>query len=570
MAIMCSCATHPSRRAVSGLTSEKIVTAIEKKMTLTTPDVKKGMKYFLDGNYALASQSFSHALKYDPRNSGLHFLNALCYHMLVELGDTSQRELAEVGYKMAMEFDPSNPWPARFMGHLMMNEKKYAEARDLFAKAIQIDKNNPELLLAFARAAYYAQDISTAKAGIAQAEKLDSKNPQIISAAAMIYAAAGDFEKSEKAAVQFSTIPSANPEKAKQLNERVQDWRAAHKNMRKISSVPEAATPPAAPAVSGPVPRMVTIDVVIIRSDDVARTNRGVNLLSGLKMQFSGSNTVTKNVTDVFPDDTSSSVVNTTSRALTGAISIPAVNYNLNIFNDNESRNDVLARPTLISMEGKPSTFFSGATLQVALDGGVGNSGSIQAVPIGVNLSVTPQFLDDDTLKLEVDAGREFVEAPNQNASFTKYVQTSKNKVNVNVVMKFEETLIVSGLSEKTNQVINDGVPLLKDIPIIQYLFSNESTVEYNRSVLILMTPHRPRYLSKRPQGQGSESPDIQNLMNRVDWFAPASTTDALLGQIASRDYFYEFRSGDIDDPEWNSPSSLDNSILRALNFLYF
>jgi Flp pilus assembly protein TadD len=564
------CASRPSQNTPGGLSPEDIAFAIEKKITISTPDVKNGMKEFLNGKYLEASRSFSRALKYDPKNSGLHFLTALCYHMLVELGDTSQRELAEIGYNMAMEFDPSNPWPPRFMGHLQMSQKKYPEARDLFAKALQVEKDRPELLLALARAAYYAQDLTTARAAIAQAEKLDPKNPQVISAAAMIHAAAGDFDKSEKALVHFSTLPTAQPEKTKFINGRVQDWRSAHNTVRSVAAAAESQPPPVPAGARAPsqVPRMVTIDVVLIRSDEVTRTNKGVNLLNGLKLQFSGSDTRTKSITNVFDD--SSAAVNTTSRALTSAISVPAVNYNLNIFNDNDAHHEVMARPTLISMDGKPSTFFAGATINVALEGGVGTTPTIQAVPIGVNLSVTPQFLDDDTVKLEVDAGREFVEEPNTNAFFTKFVQTSKNKVNVNVVMKFEETLIVSGMSEKESSVVRDGVPLLKDIPIIQYLFSNEKTMDYSRSILILMTPHRPSYLGKRAQGKGSESQDIQNLMKRVEWFAPASTTDYVLAHLASRAYYTEFRSGDIETSEWNDHDSIKSSIMRALGFLYF
>jgi general secretion pathway protein D len=594
-----SCASRPTREPVSDLSLKEITATIEKKITVTTPDVKNGMQAFIAADYIEASRFFSRALKFDPKNASLHFLNALCYHMLAENGDTSQIELAEIGYNMSMEFDPSNPWPARFLGNLRMSQKKYSEARDLFARALQVDKNSSELLLSLARAAYYAQDLKTANAAITQAEKTDSENPQVISAAAMIYAAAGNFNESEKALKKLSQSSKNDPSRVEYLNTRLQDWRSAYKNagIRTVaqnddrelpddeSTKPGAVVPPqfknpSTPSKSnvGPasvdasekVPRMVTIDVVLIRSDEITRTNKGVNLLNGLQLQFSGSSITGANQINVLDPDTNTNAVNTTSRALTNSISVPAVNYNLNIFNDNDARHEVLARPTLISMEGKPSTFFSGATLNVAVDGNSGSSGSIQPIPIGVNLSVTPQFIDDETIKLEVDAGREFVEEPNVNASFSKFVQTSKNKVNVNVVMKFEETLIVSGMSEKATSIVRDGVPFLKSIPFIQYFFSNEKTLDFNRSVLILMTPHRPRLLSKNSGSNGVESQEIKNLKKKVDWFSPASTTDLVLTKLGSNEYYTEFRSGDIESSAWNHNSSMKSSINRALSFLYY
>lgn len=586
--LISACASKPSREIVRDLNHHDVNAAIEKKITVTTPDVKMGMQVFLEGNYLEASRHFSRALKFDPRSSSIHFLNALCFHMLAEQGDSSQTELAEIGYRMAMELDPSNPYPTAFMGYLNMSQQKYPEARDLFARALQVDKNRPDLLLALARSSYYAKDLETANAAIQQAVKVDPDNAQILSAAAMIHAANGNFELSEKTLQRLGKMPKADASRIQYLTSRLEDWRSTYKGaIRKVATKHQdteddndtedlPAPPPPTPAASmpmvndGKVPRMVTIDVVMIRSDEINRTNKGVNLLNGLQLQYSASNVTTKNSTEVFDPDTSNSPVNTFSRALTSSISVPAVNYNLNIFNDNDARHEILARPTLISMDGRPSTFFSGATLNVAIDGNSGSSGSIQPIPIGVNLTVTPQFIDDETIKLEVSAGREFVEEPNVNASFSKFVQTSKNTVAVNVVMKFEETLIVSGMSEKESSTVRDGVPLLKSIPLVQYFFSNEKTLDYTRSVLILLTPQRPRFVNKKSAGSGERSPEIKSLMKKVDWFAPASTTDTVLTKLGSNEYYTDFRSGDIETSAWSHNGTLKNSIQHALRFLYY
>lgn len=72
-----------------------------------------------------------------------------------------------------------------------------------------------------------------------------------------------------------------------------------------------------------------------------------------------------------------------------------------------------------------------------------------------------------------------------------------------NVVMKIADTLVPSGLSEKTSASTRDGVPGLRDVPGVQYLFSNKKTSEIQRSVLILVSPRSPVQLAEADRTTG-------------------------------------------------------------------
>ena len=50
--------------------------------------------------------------------------------------------------------------------------------------------------------------------------------------------------------------------------------------------------------------------------------------------------------------------------------------YSLNIFNNAYDRNEVIARPTILVEDQKKSTFFSGGTLHIVIEGGVAGSGA--------------------------------------------------------------------------------------------------------------------------------------------------------------------------------------------------
>ena len=256
-----------------------------------------------------------------------------------------------------------------------------------------------------------------------------------------------------------------------------------------------------------------------------------------------------------------------------------AATYSLNIFNDNNDHNEVLARPSLVAMHGQQSQFFTGAVWHVQMDGVAGSEGTVQDVPIGIKLSVTPTFLSCGEIQLEVSASRAFIEGRSSEPSFNTFTQTIKTTFTANVVMKFDDTLIISGLSEKETEKLNDGVPFLQDLPVLQYLFSHEDTLDFTKSVLILLTPRKPQYThadgsSKtdraNPADADAAQPSLNELKGRPDWFKPASNLDAVFQHLEDRRLFKEFRSGDVRLEKWEDEFGLGLRIERAVDFLYF
>jgi type II secretory pathway component GspD/PulD (secretin) len=309
-------------------------------------------------------------------------------------------------------------------------------------------------------------------------------------------------------------------------------------------------------------------------------TSQGVNLLNGLKLQFGPtggaawkrSKSNTTNSSSGFADK---SVTDTITRE----VSIPALSYSLNIFNTNNQRNEILARPTIVAMAGKRSDFFSGVELNAAAVSESLNGQSVEIQKeIGVKLAVTPTFLDDGRLQLAVQAERTFLKTPNADVNFTFRVETSKTKVNSNVAMRFGETLILSGLSEKEAENARDGVPLLQDIPLVQYAFSERKTREFQKSVLILLTP-RPAQFVYQPENarlefERSLSEDerpIANLRARYsDWFKPYPNWASVCKHMQDNGLYREFRTGDVELERWSSNQSLGARLKQSLEFLWY
>ena len=91
-----------------------------------------------------------------------------------------------------------------------------------------------------------------------------------------------------------------------------------------------------------------------------------------------------------------------------------------------------------------------------------------------MSLEITPEIQDDGRIALEIIASRTFLKPPSSNVKFYFAVELSKTQVSANVVVNEGDTLILSGLSEKEISSTRDCVPLLQDIPALQYIFSNE------------------------------------------------------------------------------------------------
>jgi type II secretory pathway component GspD/PulD (secretin) len=81
------------------------------------------------------------------------------------------------------------------------------------------------------------------------------------------------------------------------------------------------------------------------------------------------------------------------TRTITKASSIPNITYTLNIANAADTRNEILARPTLTAMNGQQSEFFSGVSIKDStLSSSAGGSGDAISVDqsVGVKLVITP------------------------------------------------------------------------------------------------------------------------------------------------------------------------------------
>ena len=188
-----------------------------------------------------------------------------------------------------------------------------------------------------------------------------------------------------------------------------------------------------------------------------------------------------------------------------------------------------------------------------------------------MKLAVTPEFLPDDKIRLHVVAERTFLTDPSNSVVFQFRLDTSKTNINSTVTLNYGETLILGGLSERETSDSSDAVPVLGQIPLVDLFFNARAKRRYERSILVLLTPRRAEYAHQsethRKEAEGKMSDferDLERLHRRYrDWFTPRPTFNEVIDGIQGREFFHEFKTGDVKVGRWFDPKTLGQRVAR-------
>ncbi len=257
-----------------------------------------------------------------------------------------------------------------------------------------------------------------------------------------------------------------------------------------ISALPvsdETATGITLPApCTGERPPTAMIEVTLIRAEETLTKSYGVNLLDGLSLGRSvvqaadGTVSRTGSLFNTLGADATTTPVGVLP-ATTGYLS-----YSLNIANAMYTKNEVIARPSLAAVDRLPAVFFTGSNLSIKVAGNSGGVSQLVDKSVGLSLSITPTFLDNDEVMLNIRASRSGL-LLNPDASNIA-LNLTRDSVNAVALVKFGQTFVLNGLVSTTKSQENSGVPILGDIPVLQMLFKTSMESDVNRQILTLIT----------------------------------------------------------------------------------
>jgi len=163
-----------------------------------------------------------------------------------------------------------------------------------------------------------------------------------------------------------------------------------------------------------------------------------------------------------------------------------------------QSRVSILSSPRLIAASGKTATMQVGTqvpiitTQQTAPDGSTGGTSNIlqqvQYRDTGVVLTISP--IVNSSQRVELTVSQEVSEAQGNDTSDIQSPIILTRSFQTTLSIDDGETVLLAGLISENYSVSDNGVPYLKDVPILGNLFKSSSQSVQKTELIVLLTPY--------------------------------------------------------------------------------
>lgn len=187
--------------------------------------------------------------------------------------------------------------------------------------------------------------------------------------------------------------------------------------------------------------------------------------------------------------DTADTITNFTNGGVmdVSAVIDEATLYGVLNFLASTSKANTISEPTILTENNKSAKIHVGQNLPVRTTQvtQTGTTQKVEYIPEGVDLSVTPVVPPGSSLvylnvKINVS---EFIGFQADSPI------TTERSAETDITIETGKTVIIGGLIKEKNSVANTGIPILKDIPLIGFLFKNQINSKVKTELLVFLTP---------------------------------------------------------------------------------
>jgi hypothetical protein len=444
------------------------------------------------GRYQDASRYVNKILGDNMRNPALHILNGLVYERMHAQKPTTFGDLSYVAYRSAKDLDRSIWFSHHMLGHSALKKRLYAEAQKHFLNAVLLHKS-PESFYGLACASYAVRDLGAAKMAVDMGLKLDPKEPKMLAAGSLVYAALDCTKQANVLLGRYKNVSSA---KAGFMQSRISSWARAYDAGRRGHFCPanletgetkdnEDSDNVSKEDESEP---SIVIDAHLAFHDTTSFEKKGDNVLlskdlSGKDSPLSvvlGPGGLTGDIT--MGDGNSGTWTENTSYNM----SMDGVSYALNIANARTKTLEVYYRPSVETTVNKPSYIASGPVINAAPEGG-----QVVKLDLGEKLEVMVTRASRDSIEMNVMLSlSELKERESIYTSLEKQtLSVSQLKMGTTVRTQPGKTVVVGGLTWERSGSVKQGIPLLGNVPFLQYFTSQRGNAWDRVKVYCFLTP---------------------------------------------------------------------------------
>ncbi len=148
----------------------------------------------------------------------------------------------------------------------------------------------------------------------------------------------------------------------------------------------------------------------------------------------------------------------------------------------------IVSSPKIVTQNNKKATILNGQKIPYPTQEGGAQGGAITVAFIDANLQldVTPQITNEGTIIMDLKVEKAA-------ADFTQTVQGTptidRKSIETQVLVRDGGTAVLGGVYITNSTTQSTGVPFLKNLPLIGFLFRNNTKQEQNIELLIFITP---------------------------------------------------------------------------------
>ncbi len=184
-----------------------------------------------------------------------------------------------------------------------------------------------------------------------------------------------------------------------------------------------------------------------------------------------------------------------------------------------ESRLNVLSSPSLMVLDNSKANIRVGEQVPVRSSGerALGEQTiyeTFEYKDTGVMLSVTPRVNSGGLVTMEIDQTITDIGAIESTTQQRKFLQRN---ITSEVAIQSGQTIVLGGLIMENKTADKSGIPLLRDIPLLGWLFGGRKNVDQRTELLVLITP-------KVVRNQQDASAVTEELRRRMEGLYPPAT----------------------------------------------
>tara|TARA_X000000950_G_scaffold287674_1_gene401013 strand:+ start:19640 stop:21601 length:1962 start_codon:yes stop_codon:yes gene_type:complete len=158
---------------------------------------------------------------------------------------------------------------------------------------------------------------------------------------------------------------------------------------------------------------------------------------------------------------------------------------------ENDVESNILSTPMLMAVDNETSSIIVGQEIPVTTGEVLSDSNSnafrtIERQNVGVQLDVTPQIGEGDSVRLSIyQEASNIADAVSTSGEFI----TNKRSIETTVIADDGEIIVLGGLIEQTSAVSASQVPFLGDLPGVGRLFQSEGVTNSRTNLMVFIRP---------------------------------------------------------------------------------